>query len=565
MNLSRAFRQASERRMAGQQFVEPLIPNRPNYISTAGVDVSPDSAIRMSTVYACVRLLGDTISSLPMSAYVRRGRNRISYAAAYGEMPSWVNQPNPEATRLEFLEQVLSSLNLRGNAFILTVRNDMGEVVELYCINPQYVRIRRKNANEPIYYEVNINQLNSNDGTENYFTGGKSMILTKDEMLHIPMFKLPGSYYGLGPIEAARMTIGAALAADTYASSYFGNAANPGGIIEVPGEMTEDQAGTIGRDWNITHSGPFRAGKIGVLTGGATFKPLQLNAADAQLLEVRRFGVEDIARLFRVPISLLGHPVAGAMSFASVEAQNLSFVQHSLRPLLERLEQALSSLLPEKDGFVKFNLDALLRGTTNDRYTSYTTGLREGFLSLNDVRSLEDLSPVGEAGDQYRVPLQNIEVEDAKDVGIKLRTEIAAQLINVGFDPEAVVAAIGLPPMKHTGVPSRLLQPLVTLDPANPQSIYDVSAREARNDNSQTVVNVPEPTVNVAAPNVTIEPAMVMLESPEVNVAAPNVNVEAPNVSITNTVERKRVRKKVKRDKQGRIDEVIEEFIEGDE
>lgn len=474
MNLSRAFKQASERRMAGQQFVEPLIPNRPNYISTAGVDVSPESAIRMSTVYACVRLLGDTISSLPMSAYVRRGRQRISYANAYGEMPGWVNKPNPEATRLEFLEQVLASLNLRGNAFILTVRDDMGEVVELYCINPAYVRIRRKDANEPIYYEVSLNQLNSNDGTENYFTGGKTMVLTKDEMLHIPLFKLPGSYYGLGPIEAARMTIGAALAADTYASSYFGNAANPGGIIEVPGEMTEDQAGTIGRDWNITHSGPFRAGKIGVLTGGATFKPLQLNAADAQLLEVRKFGVEDIARLFRVPISLLGHPVAGAMSFASVEAQNLSFVQHSLRPLLERLEQALSSLLPEPDGFIKFNLDALLRGTTNERYTSYTTGLREGFLSLNDVRATEDLSPLGDAGDQYRVPLQNIDAADAKDVGLKLRVEIASQLINVGFDPAAVTAAIGLPEMKHTGIASKNLQPVTPTQASDTVPTYNV-------------------------------------------------------------------------------------------
>jgi hypothetical protein len=199
------------------------------------------------------------------------------------------------------------------------------------------------------------------------------------------------------------------------------------------------------------------------------------------------------------------------MSFASVEAQNLSFVQHSLRPLLERIEQALSSLLPEKDGFVKFNLDALLRGTTIERYDAYTKGLREGFLSLNDVRAVEDLSPLGEAGDQHRVPLQQV----------------------------------------------------ASIDPGDPSAVYEVKNR--RNDNQQTVVNVPEPTVNVAAPNVTIEPAMVMLESPEVNVAAPNVNVEAPNVQVTNNIEQKRVRKKVKRDKEGRIDEIIEEFIEGNE
>jgi hypothetical protein len=239
--------------------------------------------------------------------------------------------------------------------------------------------------------------------------------------------------------------------------------------------MTEEQISDIARNWNMSHTGPYRAGKLGVLTGGASFKPLTLNASDAQLLEVRRFGVEEIARLFRVPISLLGHPVAGAMSFASVEAQNLSFVQHSLRPLLERLEQALSALLPEPDGFIKFNLDALLRGTTLERYDAYTKGLNEGFLSLNDVRSVEDLAPLGESGDQYRVPLQNIDSKDAKDVGMKLRTEIATNLIQVGFDPKAVLAAVGLPPMSHTGVPTGQLQQVSTIDPANPSSVYEVN------------------------------------------------------------------------------------------
>jgi len=279
---------------------------------------------------------------------------------------------------------------------------------------------------------------------------------------------------GLGPIGAARVTLGSAMAAEVYAASYFGNAANPGGVIEAPGDMTEEQVSDLARDWNITHTGPYRAGKIGVLTGGASFKPLTLNAADAQLLEVRRFGVEEIARLFRVPVSLLGHPVAGAMSFASVEAQNLSFVQHSLRPLLERIEQALSPLLPEPDGFIKFNLDALLRGTTIERYDAYTKGLREGFLSLNDVRAVEDLSPLGEAGDQHRVPLQNIDAADAPEVGMKLRAEIIAQLVQVGFDPQAVLKALDMPTIKHTGVPSTQLQAVSTIDPAAPESVYGV-------------------------------------------------------------------------------------------
>jgi len=481
MSLSNRLRKAGEQR-SNNQFLEPFLPGRALYATPAGVDVNSDTAIRMSTVYACVRLLGDTISSLPLSAYVRRGRARISYASVYGEMPEWVTKPNPEATRLEFYEQVISSLNLHGNAFVLTVRDDMGDVKELYCINPLQVRIRRPDPMGEIQYIVTLGQ-NAQDPVNQFYDNAqpfdpmstKTMVLTKNEILHIPMFRLPGQLLGLGPIAAARITLGSAMAAEVYAASYFGNAANPGGVIESPGELTEEQISDIARNWNMSHTGPYRAGKLGVLTGGASFKPLTLNAADAQLLEVRRFGVEEIARLFRVPISLLGHPVAGAMSFASVEAQNLSFVQHSLRPLLERLEQALSALLPESDGFIKFNLDALLRGTTLERYDAYTKGLNEGFLSLNDVRSVEDLAPLGESGDQYRVPLQNIDSKDAKDVGMKLRTEIATNLIQVGFDPKSVLAAVGLPPMNHTGVPTGQLQQVSTIDPENPSSVYEVN------------------------------------------------------------------------------------------
>jgi HK97 family phage portal protein len=476
MSLSNRLRKASEQR-AQNQFVEPLVPGRPAYSSPAGVDVNADTAIRMSTVYACVRLLGDTIGSLPLSAYVRRGRQRISYAAVYGSQPEWVSRPNPDTTRLEFYEQVITSLNLHGNAFILTVRDELGDVMELYCINPQNVRIRRATAESELYYEVTIGTNSQNslyDGLQSAEGATKTMILTKREMLHIPLFRLPGQLLGLGPIGAARITLGSAMAAEVYAASYFGNAANPGGVIESPGELTEEQITDIARNWNLSHTGPYRAGKLGVLTGGASFKPLTLNAADAQLLEVRRFGVEEIARLFRVPISLLGHPVAGAMSFASVEAQNLSFVQHSLRPLLERIEQALSPLLPEPDGFIKFNLDALLRGTTLERYEAYTKGLNEGFLSINDVHASEDMAPVVD-GDQYRVPLQNIDLTDAREVGMKLRTEIATNLIQVGFEPKAVLEAVGLPPMGHTGVPTGQLQQVSTIDPENPSSVYEVN------------------------------------------------------------------------------------------
>lgn len=463
MSLSKRLAGSGSKRSANNQYIEPLIPGRPAFNSLAGVTVDSESAIRMSTVYSCVRLLADTVSSLPVGAYVRRGRNRLPYATVYGDQPNWVNKPNRESTRLEFYEQIVTSFKLEGNAYILIVRNDQGDVEELYVIDPRNVRIERLAPNEPLVYFVKVKDTQ----------GIYEQRLSDKDVLHIPDFRLPGQRYGLSPIAACRTTIASAMAADVYAASYFGNAANPGGVIEVPTELTQEQASDIGRDWNITHTGPYRAGKIGILSGGASFKPLTINAQDAQLLDTRRFSVEEIARIFRVPLSLLGHPVAGAMSFASVEAQNLSFVQHSLRPILERIEQSLSTLLPEADGFIRFNLDALLRGTTIERYDAYTKGLREGFLSLNDVHAYEDMAPI-ESGDQYRVPLQNIDATDAKDIGLKLRAEIAAALIQVGFDPAAVTEAVGLPDMKHTGLPSSQLQQISTIDPTDPSAAYEV-------------------------------------------------------------------------------------------
>lgn len=462
-------RSALEKRAAGgTQYFGPLIPARPQYREVSGVVVTPDTAVQVSTVFACVKLISDTISSLPVSAFVRRGRARISYAAIYGQSPAWLQRPNPENNLLELLEQIIASLKLHGNAYVLTVRDAYGDVVELYVLNPNTVTITRPRLGGPLIYRVHQGQ-----GIEDVF-------YTSLEVLHIPEFRLPGQLYGLSPIGACRQTVGSVLAADTFAAAYFGNSANPGGVIEAPGTMDKQQIKDMGDGWNLDHAGPYQSGKVGILSGGAQFKTLGINAQDAQLLEARRFNVEDIARLFRVPISLLGHPVAGAMSFASVEAQNLSFVQHSLRPLLERLERALSSLLPESDGFIKFNLDALLRGTTTERYENYAKGTQAGFLSINDIHASEDQPPIGPEGDQYRVPLGSIDAADAEKVGLDLQSSIIAKLIDVGFEPEDVLAVVGVDPIKHTGLPPIKLQQLQRIDPLNPDSVYVVDKNPAK-------------------------------------------------------------------------------------
>ena len=504
---------------------------------SAGVSVTPDSALRMSTVYACVRLRSDAVSSLPLSAYVRRGRNRLAYASVYGSQPAWINKPNPEMTRLEFFEQVVSSGDIHGNAYVLTVRDEMGEVVELWPLHPDDVQISRSAENGALVYRVR--------GANKSFKD-----LSSKDILHVPTFKQLGSFYGLSPIGAARTALGKAMAIDNYAASYFKNAANPGGVIQTPATMNAEQIKEMADGWKADHQGSSKAGAVGIITGGAEFKPLSINAQDSQMLESQKFSVEDIARLFRVPLTLLGHPVAGAMSYASVEANNLAFVQHTLRPILERLEQAFSQLLPESDGFVKFNLDALLRGTTSERYDNYAKGLQSGFLSLNDIRATEDQSSIGSDGDSYRVPLQNIDASDAKKVGLEYVSKIAANLIDVGFEPAAVLKAIGMEPIEHTGVMPVAVQQVVP--PSEP--VIRSMDREISNT-----------SFNVDAPSVTVEQPEIRVDAPNVNVEAPNVSVEAPAVTINNITPRSLIKRTVQRDESGRVESMTEEIItEGD-
>lgn len=438
-----------------------------NGYTSAGVVVTSQTAIRMSTVYACIRLLADTISSLPLGAYVRRGRVRLGYGSVYNEYPLWLNRPNSETNLLEFIEQIISSMEIDGNAFLFTVRDDYGDVQEIWVLNPRQVTITRPVLNGPLVYRITsvggvLNQ--------NFLPG----VYSSDEILHIPLFKLPGQFYGLSPIAACRATLGSAKAAEDQAAASFANGSTPGGALELPGTPEPTEILRMTDSWNIDHQGPYNANKVTVLTGGAKFTPLSINSQDAQLLETRQFNVEEIARLFRVPLNLIGHPIAGAMSYASVEANNLAFVQHTLRPLLERIERALSTLLPHADGFLKFNLDALLRGTTTERFDNYAKGQQNGWLSVNDIHSYEDMPPIGDAGDVYRVPLQNIDIEDAPDVGLDLRSKIILNLVNAGYEPDAVIKAVGMEPIKHTGLPPIRLQQVQNIDPNDPSSVYSV-------------------------------------------------------------------------------------------
>jgi HK97 family phage portal protein len=418
-------------------------------LNPSGVNINSNSAFEVVAFWSAVSLISDTIATLPVDSYIRQDGNRRPYRPR----PAWVDQPDVDLTKQAHYQQVLVSLLVNGNSYTRIFRNASGDVVNLVVLDPNTVTVRRSAIGRKIF-------LIENEGET----------LTSDEVIHIVDLIQPGSLTGLSRVERLKEALGLSAAMQSFAARFFGTGATTQGIIEYPGNLTPEQAKNLRDGFDSAHRGFRRAHKTGVLSGGASYKQTTVPNDAAQFLESRRFSVEEIARAFNIPLSMMGVP--GTQSYASVEQNAIQFVVHTLRPYIEKLEWSYSRLLPV-EAFLKFNVDGLLRGDFNSRITAYSTGLQSGFMSVNDVRRLEDLSPT-EGGDQYRVPLANIALTDTGLVAENEKTNMVKALIQVGFDPAETLKAFGLPPITHTGVPSTQLQAVNTIDPENPESVYGV-------------------------------------------------------------------------------------------
>lgn len=416
-------------------------------VNPSGVNITPNSAFEVVAFWSAVSLISDTIATLPVDSYIRRDGNR----SPYRPRPAWVDQPDVDMTRQAHYQQVLVSLLVNGNSYTRVFRNASGEVVNLVVLDPQNVQVTR-----------------SAIGRKMFVVDGEDKALSSEDIIHITDLIQPGSLTGLSRVERLKEALGLSSAMQSYAARFFGSGATTQGIIEFPGNLTPDQAKNLREGFDSAHRGFRRAHKTGVLSGGASYKQTTVPNDAAQFLESRRFAVEEMARAFNIPLSMMGVP--GTQSYASVEQNAIQFVTHTLRPYIEKLEWAYSRLLPNQ-AFLKFSVDGLLRGDFNSRINAYSIGLQAGFMSVNDVRRLEDMSPA-EGGDQYRVPLANISLTDTSIVSEKQRVTMAQQLIQVGFDPEKTLAAFGLGPIDHTGVPSVQLQGVAQIDPEAPDSVY---------------------------------------------------------------------------------------------
>jgi HK97 family phage portal protein len=419
--------------------------------SESGVNVTTAKSFEIVAFFSAVSLISDTISTLPCGAYLRVGATR----RPLNPRPMWLDQPDVDlSTRAAFFQQVFSSLLVHGNSYTRVFRDAQGQVVNLVNLNPEKVEVERSKIGRKIFkYE------------------GENRQLTTDDVIHIVDLILPGDLKGLSRVETLKQSIGLNIALSDYAARFFGTGASASGVIEFPGNLTSEQAKQLADGFDARHrNGSRRAHKTGVLSGGAKFVATQTDPEKSQALESRKFAVEEIARAFNVPLHLMGVP--GTASYASVEQNALQFVSMTLRPLAEKVEGAFSRLLPG-DAFIKFQFADLLRADLATRVQSYSVGAQAGFYSTNDIRKIEDMEPV-EQGDQYRVPLANIALADTSIITDEKRVAMVQQLINAGFSPSEALAAVGLPAINHTGVPSTQLQQVAQIDPLDPKSVYEV-------------------------------------------------------------------------------------------
>lgn len=409
--------------------------------SMSGTFIDSQTSLQINAVFSAVSLISDTISTLPVDAYIRRDGARF----AFRPRPEWVTKPDVDTTKEAFYGSVIVSLLLDGNAFIRVYSNARGEVVNLTVLNPLDVDIIRNGL-----------------GRVMYRVKGEDELLSADEVIFIPDLVRPGHIRGVSRVEALKENFGLAKALENYAAKFFGSGTQTSGVIEFEGNLTGEQAKMMQEAFDSRHRGWGKAHKTAILSGGAKYKPTNVPNDQAQFLDSRRMAVEDVARAFNIPPHLLGLP--GTNSYASVEQNNLAWVTHCLRPIVEKIEGALNPLMSRYPGgdsaFIKFNLDGLLRADINSRMSAFSTGLQAGFLTINDVRRLEDLQPISDpSADTVRVPLANVNVEAADLSAQTERVDMAQRLIQVGFDPADVMDKLGLPAIMHTGKDSVQLQP----------------------------------------------------------------------------------------------------------
>lgn len=380
--------------------------------TSSGKTVNERTAMQTTAVYSCVRILAETIASLPLHTFkhTESGKEKATEHSIYHLL---ADEPNPEMTSFVFRETLMGHLLLWGNAYAQIIRDGRGNIIALYPLMPDRMTVDRADSGE-IYYIYNKE--------------GKQYYLRNYEVLHIPGLGFDG-LIGYSPIAMAKNAIGMAIATEEYGASFFANGANPGGVLEHPG-VVKDPA-RVRESWNSVYQGTKNAHRVAVLEEGMKFQSIGIPPEQAQFLQTRKFQLNEIARIFRIPPHMIGD--LDKSSFSNIEQQSLEFVMYTLDPWVVRWEQAIKRALfsesEKKKYFVKFNVDGLLRGDYQSRMNGYAVGRQNGWLSANDIRELENLNRIPDdlGGDLYLVNGNMTKLSEAGAFANKSNTGLEAK------------------------------------------------------------------------------------------------------------------------------------------
>ena len=383
--------------------------------SASGKRVNERSAMQMTAVYSCVRILSEAVASLPLQFYRYTDTGGKEKAVDHPLYFLLHDEPNPEMTSFVFRETLMTHLLLWGNAYSQIIRNGKGEIVALYPLMPDRMTVERDKQGR-LYYEYTVydgDDVNGRNGTDANVSG-KTVRLHPSDVLHIPGLGFDG-LVGYSPIAMAKNAIGLAIAAEEYGSKFYANGAAPSGVLEHPGTLKDPSR--VRESWQATFGGSSNANKVAVLEEGMKYTPISIAPNEAQFLETRKFQIDEIARIFRVPPHMVGD--LEKSSFSNIEQQSLEFVKYTLDPWVARWEQAMvrALLTPEekKRYFFKFNVDGLLRGDYQSRMNGYATARQNGWMSANDIRELENMDRIPEelGGDLYLINGNMTKLQDA--------------------------------------------------------------------------------------------------------------------------------------------------------
>lgn len=376
----------------------------------SGQRVDERTSMQISTVYACVRLLAESMASLPLHLYREEDSKdvprRIHYRAY--DHPLYrilYRRPNKEMSRFSYIQTMMVHLLLWGNSYSYIERNQKGEVLSLYPLLPELVDVDRVNGDLVYTYHAYTDEHPGETGKDFYYR--------RDQILHVPGLGFNG-LVGFSPIAMQKNGLGNVLAVDAYGSEYFQNGGQLRGVITMEGSLKDPAR--LRKSWEAAYRGGGMHGTA-ILEDGAKYQNISLPPEDSQFLSSKRFGVEEICRIFRVPPHLVQY--LDKASYASIEEQGIDFATYTLGPWAELIQQAISKdvLLEDEQDiyYAKFNLNSLQRGNYQNRMNGYATGRSNGWYSMNDIRELEDMNPVSadKGGEDILINGSYVRVEDA--------------------------------------------------------------------------------------------------------------------------------------------------------